>query len=127
MTMNTDAGRMRCYPAIRAATKTSVECGPAKIRLAKILTRECAMVINLPILKDHELAGITFSMKNMYGVVDKPFALHANGCNPGVADLNAFRRFARRFGSQSAMRFRRSTTAGQDSIRSGCGIRTRWW
>jgi uncharacterized protein (DUF362 family) len=46
------------------------------------------MVINLPILKDHELAGVTFSMKNMYGVVEKPFQLHAGGCNPSVADLN---------------------------------------
>ena len=27
--------------------------GTASIRLSKILTRECAMVINLPILKDH--------------------------------------------------------------------------
>jgi hypothetical protein len=27
-------------------------------------------------------------MKNMYGVVDRPQDLHANGCNPGVADLN---------------------------------------
>ena len=47
------------------------------------------MVINLPILKDHEMAGITFSMKNMYGVVDRPFLLHPNNCNPGVADVNA--------------------------------------
>ena len=62
--------------------------GTARIRLSKILTRECAMVINLPILKDHQMAGVTFSMKNMYGVVDKPFWLHANGCNPAVADLN---------------------------------------
>jgi uncharacterized protein (DUF362 family) len=46
------------------------------------------MVINLPILKDHELSGVTFSMKNMYGVVQRPDELHANGCNPGVADLN---------------------------------------
>ena len=35
------------------------------------------------------MAGITFSMKNMYGVVDKPFTLHADSCNPGVADLNS--------------------------------------
>jgi len=34
------------------------------------------------------MAGVTFSMKNMYGVIDKPFLLHANGCNPAVADLN---------------------------------------
>jgi uncharacterized protein (DUF362 family) len=39
--------------------------------ITKILTRECAMVINLPILKDHSMAGVTFSMKNMYGVVDQ--------------------------------------------------------
>ena len=39
-------------------------------------------------LKDHELAGVTFSMKNMYGVVQRPNELHANGCNPSVADLN---------------------------------------
>jgi uncharacterized protein (DUF362 family) len=58
------------------------------VKLAKILTRECAMVINLPILKDHQMAGVTFSMKNMYGVVEKPSELHANGCSPAVADLN---------------------------------------
>jgi uncharacterized protein (DUF362 family) len=46
------------------------------------------MVIGLPILKDHEMAGVTFAMKNMYGVVQRPFELHANGCNPAVADLN---------------------------------------
>jgi len=28
-------------------------------------------------------------MKNMYGVVERPQDLHADGCNPGVADLNA--------------------------------------
>jgi uncharacterized protein (DUF362 family) len=58
------------------------------VKLAKILTRECDMVLNLPILKDHEMAGVTFSMKNMYGVVQRPNELHAAGCNPGVADLN---------------------------------------
>ena len=46
------------------------------------------MVIGLPILKDHEMAGVTFAMKNMYGVVERPQDLHGNSCNPGVADLN---------------------------------------
>jgi uncharacterized protein (DUF362 family) len=46
------------------------------------------MVIGLPILKDHSMAGVTFAMKNMYGVVDKPADLHPGNCNPGVADLN---------------------------------------
>ncbi|MGD0347911.1 MAG: DUF362 domain-containing protein [Terracidiphilus sp.] len=90
MTVNIDASRMRCYGNdVGGYEDQPVQCGATQIRLAKILTRECAMVINLPILKDHEMAGITFSMKNMYGVVDKPFVLHANNCNPGVADLSA--------------------------------------
>jgi uncharacterized protein (DUF362 family) len=46
------------------------------------------MVINLPILKDHSGAGVTFSMKNMFGVINNPGDLHPTGCNPGVADLN---------------------------------------
>jgi uncharacterized protein (DUF362 family) len=89
MTIATDASRVRCYGNdVAGYEDQEAAWGSARIRLAKILTRECAMVINLPILKDHQLAGVTFSMKNMYGVVDKPFLLHATGCNPGVADLN---------------------------------------
>ena len=89
MTISTDPSRVRCYGNDAGGFDDEpVSWGTANIRLAKILTRECAMVINLPILKDHGGAGITFSMKNMYGVVDKPFTLHANNCNPGVADLN---------------------------------------
>ncbi len=90
MKVNTDAGRLRCFGSDVAGYEDQpVQCGAVQVRLAKTLTRECAMVINLPILKDHELAGVTFAMKNMYGVVDKPFLLHDNHCNPGVADLNA--------------------------------------
>jgi uncharacterized protein (DUF362 family) len=69
--------------------ETETLCGTAKIKLAKMLTEECAMTINMPILKDHEMAGVTFAMKNMYGVVDKPNLLHSNNCNPWIADLNA--------------------------------------
>jgi uncharacterized protein (DUF362 family) len=90
MTVNTDASRVLCYGSdVGGYEDQPAQCGPVQVRLAKILTRQCAMVINLPILKDHEMAGVTFSMKNMYGVVDKPFLLHPNNCNPGVADLNA--------------------------------------
>jgi uncharacterized protein (DUF362 family) len=46
------------------------------------------MVIGIPILKDHMIAGVTFAMKNMYGVVERPFELHGSGGNPAIADLN---------------------------------------
>ena len=89
LTISTDPSRVRCYGSdVAGFEEQPVAFGSASVKLAKILTRECAMVLNLPILKDHGMAGVTFSMKNMYGVVQHPSELHAGGCNPGVADLN---------------------------------------
>jgi uncharacterized protein (DUF362 family) len=90
LTVSTDPSRIRVIGNdVAGYEEEGVAFGTAvNVKLAKILTRECAMVINLPILKDHQMAGVTFSMKNMYGVVEKPFELHANGCSPAVADLN---------------------------------------
>ena len=88
-TISTEPGRLRCYGSDVSGFEENPESwGSAKIRLSKILTRECAMVIGVPILKDHSMSGVTFAMKNMYGVVDRPQDLHGGGCNPGVADLN---------------------------------------
>jgi uncharacterized protein (DUF362 family) len=89
LTISTDPNRIRCYGSDVSGYEDQTETwGSATIRLSKILTRECGMVISMPILKDHNLAGVTFSMKNMYGVVDRPQDLHGGGCNPAVADLN---------------------------------------
>ncbi len=90
LTISTDPSRIRIYGSdIEGFEEEPVAFGSAvNVKLARILTRQCDMVIGLPILKDHEGAGVTFAMKNMYGVVQRPFELHANGCNPGVADLN---------------------------------------
>jgi len=90
LTINTDSSRIRCFGSdVSGFEEQPVDCGGVKIKLSKILTRECAMVIGMPILKDHMGAGITFAMKNMFGVLDRPMDLHAGFCNPGVADLNS--------------------------------------
>ena len=87
--INNDPSRIRSNTSDAAGFDDEESSwGVARVRITKILSRECDMVINLPILKDHRMAGVTFAMKNMYGVVDKPFTLHDNNCNPGVADLN---------------------------------------
>jgi uncharacterized protein (DUF362 family) len=91
LTINTDPNQVRCYGSDLSGFEDAVEnWGSSHVRFSKILTRECAMVINLPILKDHSMSGLTFAMKNMYGVVERPQDLHGGGCNPGIADLNAF-------------------------------------
>jgi uncharacterized protein (DUF362 family) len=90
LTVSTDPNHIRVYGSDVAGYETDPAAfgSAVNVKLAKILTRECDMVLNLPILKDHEMAGVTFSMKNMYGVIQHPNELHAAGCNPGVADLN---------------------------------------
>jgi len=91
LTISHDPSRVRCFGSDSVGFEDAIEkWGSTKARFSRILTRECAMVINLPILKDHSMSGVTFAMKNMYGVVERPQDLHAGGCNPGVADLNAF-------------------------------------
>jgi uncharacterized protein (DUF362 family) len=89
LTVSTDPSRIRCYGSDVSGFEEQQESwGTAQVRFSKILSRDCAMVINLPILKDHGMAGVTFAMKNMYGVINNPGDLHPNNCNPGVADLN---------------------------------------
>lgn len=91
LTINTDPSRVRCYGSdVSGFDAATEQWGSSRVRFSKILTNECAMVINLPILKDHSMSGLTFAMKNMYGVIERPQDLHGGGCNPGVADLNAF-------------------------------------
>jgi hypothetical protein len=48
----------------------------------------CTIIGHFHLLKDHGRAGITASMKNHYGSVDKPGNLHGGQCNPYVAELN---------------------------------------
>jgi len=89
LTINTDPSKVRCYGSdVSGFEEQPMKWGTANVKFSKILTRDCDMVIGLPILKDHELAGVTFAMKNMYGVVQHPWELHAANCNPSVADLN---------------------------------------
>lgn len=64
------------------------ESGEVGSRLSKILTRQADVLINVPVLKDHDGAGVSIALKNMYGVIHNPNKYHPNGCDPYVADVN---------------------------------------
>jgi uncharacterized protein (DUF362 family) len=57
--------------------------------LSTILTRRVTAQINVPVLKDHGLAGVSGGLKNNYGCIHNPNKYHDNHCDPYVADLNA--------------------------------------
>jgi uncharacterized protein (DUF362 family) len=44
-------------------------------------------LISVPVLKDHDIAGVSIGMKNFYGAVYNPNKFHGNRCDPYVADL----------------------------------------
>jgi len=65
----------------------AVSYGSVTTKLSKILTRS-DLVINMPVLKNHNIVGVTMAMKNMYGVINNPSTMHGTACNPYIADLN---------------------------------------
>jgi uncharacterized protein (DUF362 family) len=56
---------------------------------SRIISRMCTAIINVPVLKDHDLAGVSLGMKNFYGAIHNPNKYHDNNCDPYVADLCA--------------------------------------
>jgi hypothetical protein len=56
----------------------------------RILSEMCDYLISAAVLKDHNGAQVTLTMKNHYGTINNPGSLHSTGytCNPDIAALN---------------------------------------
>jgi hypothetical protein len=62
----------------------------AKSLVSKIVTTDCTKIINMPVLKDHNQAGITACLKNLsFGAVNNTARFHKAPmyCSPAVADI----------------------------------------
>ncbi|MBD3307144.1 DUF362 domain-containing protein, partial [candidate division KSB3 bacterium] len=92
-TINTGKTGVRCLgtsDGIGYDESFAVDVGnDREVHLSKILTEMCTYLINVPVLKDHGIAGITLSLKNHYGSIDRPGVCHGGGCDPYAAHLNA--------------------------------------
>jgi len=64
-------------------------CGSVGSCFSPIVSKKCNALISVPVLKDHDLAGVSLSLKNFYGAIHNPNKYHDHGCDPYVADLNA--------------------------------------
>jgi len=86
---STADNRVQCFGTDHVGYEEDLAAfGKVGSRLSKILTQRTNVMINVPLLKDHEGAGVTIALKNMYGVIHNPNKCHPNGCDPYVADLN---------------------------------------
>jgi uncharacterized protein (DUF362 family) len=60
--------------------------------VSKIVTQDCTKIINMPVLKDHNQAGITACLKNLsFGSVNNTARFHKEPmwCSPAVPDIYA--------------------------------------
>ncbi|GAJ12262.1 unnamed protein product, partial [marine sediment metagenome] len=55
--------------------------------LSNALTKHCSVIINVPVLKDHGIVGITGAMKNFFGAIHNPNKYHGNLGDPYIPDL----------------------------------------
>lgn len=80
--------------------KASIESQGKKVPLTKILTQLCKYIINVPVLKDHNISGLSFSLKNAYGYIPLLWgtrmedsgliwAMHKKNAAMQIAELNA--------------------------------------
>jgi len=87
--LSTGGNRVQCFGTDRIDYEQELATyGSVGSRLSKILTQRSNVLINVPVLKDHDGAGVTIALKNMYGVIHNPNKYHPNGGDPYIADVN---------------------------------------
>ncbi len=80
--------RIRCFGNDSAGYDNQLYInGSVGSLLTNTITRLCTAIINVPVLKDHGIVGITLSMKNFFGAIHNPNKYHSSAGNPFVADL----------------------------------------
>lgn len=87
--LNRKGNGPRCLGTNQDYDWTPVEWGAGGSCFAALLVNELTALINVAVLKDHDLAGISAGLKNWYGVIHNPNKYHDNGCDPYVAHLAA--------------------------------------
>ena len=87
--IQTGSRKVKCYGHDYAGYTTEIyESRSIGSFLSNILVRHCTAVINVPIIKDHGIVGITNALKNFFGAIHNPNKYHSYLGNPYIADVN---------------------------------------
>ena len=79
---------IKCFGNDAVGFTSDVEIfGSAASLVTKTLTQHCDAIINLPVLKDHGISGVTMSLKNMFGAIHNPNKYHLNVGDPYIPDV----------------------------------------
>lgn len=84
--LNDGGAGVQCHGSRGEGTEAALS--QARVRFYQELDA-CDAIVNLPIPKQHTGAGVSVALKNHYGSINNPGALHGNWCDPAIAELNA--------------------------------------
>jgi uncharacterized protein (DUF362 family) len=91
-TINTSGTGIRCFATdasgVGYSTQTFSIAGSTQ-KLSKIVTDMTDFLINISVLKNHSMSGVTGCLKNHYGTCNSPGSLHNTYCDPAIPMLNA--------------------------------------
>ncbi len=86
--INADEG-VRCFGTDRRGyDREPTVSGKVGSCFSRIVSEDCTALLNLPMVKDHDLAGVSISLKNHFGCINNPNKLHLDNCCPYAADVN---------------------------------------
>lgn len=55
---------------------------------SRLVTDACSVLINVPVLKDHDLAGVSLSLKSAFGAIHNPNKYHFGNLQQAIVDVN---------------------------------------
>jgi uncharacterized protein (DUF362 family) len=87
--IQTNRNGLKCYGTDQVGySRKLYEFGEVGSSLSNILVHQCTAIINVPLLKDHGICGITNALKNFFGAIHNPNKYHDNFGDPFIADVN---------------------------------------
>jgi uncharacterized protein (DUF362 family) len=75
---------------------SAIKVAARQTRLTRMVTEETDITINLPVLKKHNVSGVTGALKNVYGLIDNPGEFH-DGFNDYLPLIYALQPIPRHF------------------------------
>lgn len=80
----TDAGPGSPRSGYERTVETSGDIGSC---FSRIVARDVTALVSVGVLKHHDLAGVSGTLKNFYGAIHNPNKYHDDNCSPFVADV----------------------------------------
>jgi len=65
-----------------------IEIGEIGSFFSKLVTDTCSVIINVPVFKDHDLAGVSVCLKSFFGAIHNPNKYHFANLHQAIADVN---------------------------------------